>query len=110
MIRVAAVYPRLTGKKFDMDYYLHAHLPMVARKFAPFGLKKIEVDRGVEKPGGGNPPFFAIGYLYFDSLDDFQKCYNAVGAEVVGNIRLYTDVAPMIQVGIVEQLHENREN
>lgn len=99
MIRIAAAYPRQEGKKFDMDYYIHTHLPMVWQKFSPFGLKKIEVDRGVEKPGGGASPFFAIGYLYFDTLEDFQKCYAAVGKEVVGNIPIYTDVTPMIQAG-----------
>ncbi len=104
MIRIAAVYPRQTGKKFDMDYYIHTHLPMVWRKFLPFGLKKIEVDKGVEKPGGGTSPFFAIGYLYFDTLEDFQECYACVGVEVVGDIPIYTDVAPMIQVAEIEFL------
>ena len=70
-----------------MDYYIHTHLPTGPSKILPeFGLKKIEVDRGIEKPGGGASPFFAIGYLYFDTLEDFQKCYASVGAEVVGNI------------------------
>lgn len=77
---------------------------MVQKKFAPFGLKKIEVDKGVEKPGGGTSPFFAIGYLYFDTLANFQKCYASVGTDVVGNIPLYTDVVPLIQVGEVEQV------
>jgi uncharacterized protein (TIGR02118 family) len=99
MIRIAAAYPRQKGKKFDMDYYMNIHLPKVWKKFAPFGLTKIEVDRGIEKPGGGESPFFAIGYLYFNTLAQFQECYAAVGAEVVGNIPIYTDVVPMIQVG-----------
>ena len=104
MIRIAAAYVRQPGKKFDMDYYVHTHLPMVREKFGPFGLRKIEVDRGVESPGGGESPFFAIGYLYFDTLADFRKCYAAVGAEVVGNIPLYTDVKPLIQIGEVTQV------
>ena len=101
MIRIAATYPRQEGKKFDMDYYTGTHLPMVWQKFSPFGLRKIEVDRGAEKPGGGASPFFAIGYLYFDTLVDFQQCYAMAGAEVIGNIPIYTDVVPMIQVGEV---------
>jgi uncharacterized protein (TIGR02118 family) len=99
MIRIAAAYPREEGKKFDMHYYIHQHLPMVWQKFSPYGLKKIEVDQGLERPGGGASPFFAIGYLYFDTLAHFQECYAAVGAEVVGNIPVYTDVKPLIQVG-----------
>lgn len=102
MIRIAAAYPRQPGKKFDMDYYIHKHLPMVWKEFAPFGLKKIEVDKGIEKPGGGPSPFFAVGYLYFDTLEDFRKCYASAGARVVGNIPVYTDVAPLIQVGETE--------
>ena len=104
MIRIAAVYPRQEGKKFDMDYYIHTHLPMVWQKFSPFGLRKIEVDHGVETPGGGASPFFAIGYLYFDTLADFQQCYAAVGQDVVGNIPQYTDVMPMIQIGEMEEI------
>ncbi len=104
MIRIAAAYPRQEGKRFDIDYYIHTHLALVEKKFTPFGLKKIEVDRGVEKPGGGASPFFAIGYLYFDKLADFQECFAAVGSEVVDNIPIYTDVEPMIQVGEVEQV------
>ena len=101
MIRIAAAYPRQKGKRFDIEYYISIHLPMVWKVFSPFGLKKIEVDRGVEKPGGGTSPFFAIGYLYFDTLNNFQECYAAKGSEVVGNIPVYTDVIPMIQVGEV---------
>jgi len=104
MIRIAAAYPRQAGKNFDMEYYLHTHLPMVWQKFSPYGLKKIEVDRGVEKPGGGSSPFFAIGYLYFDSLADFQECYAKAGQDVVGNIHIYTDTVPMIQVGQMEKI------
>ncbi|MCR4338000.1 MAG: EthD family reductase [Candidatus Omnitrophica bacterium] len=99
MIRIAAAYPRNPEKKFDMDYYIHTHLPMVYHKFRPFGLQKIEVDQGIEKPGGGSSPFFAIGYLYFDKLKNFQEAYATVGAEVVGNIPAYTNVAPIIQIG-----------
>ena len=99
MIRIAAAYPRQAGKRFDLDYYINTHLPAVHEKFGPYGLRKIEVDQGVERPGGGESPFFAIGYLYFDTLADFQKAYAAVGAEVIKDISIYTDVVPMIQVG-----------
>jgi len=106
MIRIAATYPRQEGKRFDIDYYTDVHLPMVWEKFSPYGLKKIEVDRGVEKPGRGNSPFFAIGYLYFDSLENFQKCYTAVGTQVVGKIPIYTDVIPITQVGEIVNVKE----
>ncbi len=101
MIRIAAVYQRQEGKRFDIDYYINHHLPQVRQRFGPFGLRKIEVDRGVEKPGGGASPFFAIGYLYFDTLEDFRQAYAAVGQQVISDIPVYTDVTPMIQVAEV---------
>lgn len=99
MIRIAAVYPRQLGSRFDLEYYLHKHLPLVHKKFSPYGLTKIEVDQGVEKPGGGESPFFAIGYLYFKDLDGFRRAFKEVGSGVIADISLYTDVKPMIQVG-----------
>ena len=99
MIRVAAVYPRQPGRKFDLDYYINVHLPDVHKKFSPFGLIKIEVDKPLESPGRDQSPFFAIGYLYFSSLVDFRKAYVSAGAQVIADIARYTDVIPMIQVG-----------
>ena len=31
MISVAVLYPNKAGLKFDLDYYVHWHLPLVAR-------------------------------------------------------------------------------
>ena len=103
MIRIAAVYPREAGKKFDLEYYVKTHLPMVREKFGPFGLKKTEVDKAIEGLGGVTPPFFAIGYLYFDTLSDFHKGFAAIGAEIIANISMYTDVTPMIQISEVAE-------
>jgi uncharacterized protein (TIGR02118 family) len=99
MIRVAAAYPRQAGKRFDLEHYVNKHLPWVMEKFMPYGLRKVEVDKGLAAPGGGVSPFFAIGYLYFDSLQAFEEAFAAAGPEVIATIATYTDVTPMIQVG-----------
>ncbi len=104
MVRIAAAYPRQAGKKFDIEYYVKIHLPLVAKKFGSYGLTKIEVDRGIAKPGGGDSPFFAIGYLYFRSLEDFNRAFAEAGAEVIATIPSYTDVQPMIQIGEISTI------
>jgi len=106
MVRIAAIYPCTGGDRFDMDYYLNIHLPVVCLKFAPYGLSKIEVDKPLESPGGSSSPFYAIGYLYFPSLQHFQQAYAAVGAEVTADWTKYTDVKPLIQVGDVKHVKE----
>lgn len=105
MIRITAAYPRATGKRFDMDYYVHKHLPFVLKEFGPYGLIKAEADRPLEKPGGGESPFFCVGYLYFRDLAGFQKAFKEAGAKVMAEFPKYTDVMPIIQVGeIVDQI------
>ena len=47
MIRVTVMYPNETGKKFDMDYYLTKHRPMVHEKLDSVGLVKTEIDKGI---------------------------------------------------------------
>lgn len=99
MFRIAAVYRRKDGSYFDFDYYVSKHLPIVREKFGPYGLMKIEVDNAVQAHDGAPSPFFAIGYLYFPTLQHFQEAYAAVGREVVSDIVKYTDVKPEIQLG-----------
>ena len=44
MICVSAFYPAAGESRFDRQYYLDQHIPLVAGLLKPFGLQKIEVD------------------------------------------------------------------
>ncbi len=99
MIRISVLYPNESGKKFDLDYYSHRHMKLVAERLKSFGLIRTEVDRGL---AGGAPksaaPYVCIGHVYFDSVDGFQKGMNTHGKEIMGDIPNYTDIAPQIQI------------
>ena len=74
MIRIAAVYPRQEQGKFDMEYYVHVHLPMVLDLIFSVGIKEGEVQVEVSKRRrASESPFLPLVYLYFDSLADFQS-------------------------------------
>jgi uncharacterized protein (TIGR02118 family) len=93
------MYPQQEGKKFDFDYYLNKHLPMVQQRLEPAGLVRSEMDKATDSTS----PFIAIGHLYFNSLDDFQKGFAAHSAEFGKDIPNYTDIAPQLQISeIVE--------
>ena len=47
MIRVSVFYPHDSSKKFDMDYYVNTHIPMVQRLLEPMGLQGGGVEKGV---------------------------------------------------------------
>ena len=38
MTRVIVTYPATAGAKFDLDYYMSKHMPMVSQKLTPHGL------------------------------------------------------------------------
>jgi len=104
MIRASVYYPSGEGK-FDMDYYLESHIPLVEKLLTPYGLVKIEVDKGI---GGGKPgesaPFVAIAQMVFNSMEELQKGTEAHDSDLVADVKNFTDIKPFFQVSeIVKQ-------
>jgi uncharacterized protein (TIGR02118 family) len=99
MVRITVLYPNETGKKFDHDYYVNRHMKLVRDRLGKFGLVRTEVDRG---QAGGAPgsvaPFIALGHVYFNRLEDFQKGMAEHGAEIMADIPSYTNIQPQIQI------------
>jgi uncharacterized protein (TIGR02118 family) len=102
MIRVSVHYPSKAGAKFDHAYYAQKHMALVRQRLGGLGLIRAEVDKGL---AGGAPgstaPFLSIGYLYFNSVSDFQKAMKAHGAEVMGDLPNFTNVTPEVQISEV---------
>ena len=98
MIRVAVLYPNEPGKKFDMDYYLNKHMPMVNDTLGDLGLVRTEVDKGIGGMEPGSlPPYVAIAYMYFDDMDSLQK--SMVNAqEMMSDLPNFTDIQPQAQI------------
>jgi uncharacterized protein (TIGR02118 family) len=99
MIRVSVLYPGKEGARFDHAYYRDKHMPMVQERLGKLGLVRTEIDRGLAGGAPNSPaPYPCIGYLYFNSLDDFQKGMGAHGKELMADVPNYTDIAPQVQV------------
>ena len=68
----------------------------------PYGLAKSEADRGIGTVQPGAPaPFVAIGHMYFNCMDDLQKCLPHAG-ELMSDISNFTDIQPQIQISEVQ--------
>jgi uncharacterized protein (TIGR02118 family) len=101
MIRVTVLYANDPNKRFDMDYYRNKHMKLVGEKLGA-SLLRAEVDKGLGSAPPGTPaPFVAVGHLYFNSLDDFQKAFMAGAAEIMADVPNYTDIQPQIQISEV---------
>jgi uncharacterized protein (TIGR02118 family) len=102
MITVNVIYPNKDGAKFDMNYYLTSHIPMVKRVLGS-ALKGCVVEQGL---GGGAPgtkaDFSVLCHLRFDSVESFQTAFGPHAAEVQNDIANYSSEAPIIQVSEVK--------
>jgi uncharacterized protein (TIGR02118 family) len=103
MITVNVLYPNQDGAKFDMNYYLSSHIPMVKRVLGG-ALKGCVVEQGL---GGGAPgskaEFSTLCHLRFDSVEAFQKAFSPHAADIQNDIANYTNVQPIIQISDVKQ-------
>jgi uncharacterized protein (TIGR02118 family) len=101
MIKVSVFYPNEEGKKFDMSYYCNKHIPMCQEKL---GCKQVAVEQGLAGAAPGTrAPFIAMGHLYFDSLEAFQKAFAPHAAAIMADIPNYTNIQPTIQVSEVKK-------
>lgn len=102
MIKVTVLYPNEEGKKFDQEYYMNSHIPMVHRLFDPVGMVRVEIDKGVSGPDPSAPPaFIMIGHLYFNTVEEVHTAFTTHAKEVMGDIPNYTDIQPQIQISEV---------
>lgn len=100
MIKITVLYPYSEGKTFNMDYYLNRHLKLVKDSMGDF-LKAVSVEKGLAGAlPGTQAPYLAMGNLYFDSLEDFQKAFAGAG-NLMADIPNFTDSEPQIQISEV---------
>ena len=98
MIRVSVLYPNSDGSRFDMDYYLKHHIPMV-QQFLGDTLKSIGVDRGLSGAAPDTAPaYVAMAHLTFDSREAFDAAFGPHAETIMADIPNYTDINPIIQV------------
>ena len=102
MVKVSVLYPNKSGAKFDMNYYLASHLPMVRNKLGA-ALKGMSADQGL---GGGQPgapaTYIAMAHMLFDSVESFQNSFGPQAKEIMADVPNYTDIEPIVQVSEVK--------
>jgi uncharacterized protein (TIGR02118 family) len=101
MIVVSVMYPATADARFDMQYYLAKHVPMVGERWGKMGLREAKVLQGVGAPDGGAAAYSVIALLTFESADALQQAMAQHGNEIVGDIANFTNVMPVIQVNNV---------
>ena len=102
MIKFSIFYPNEEGKKFDMDYYINSHIPMIMEKLGG-AVKGGAVDQGL---AGGTPDspatYVAMGHMLFDSVEELQSAFGPHAETIMADIPNYTDIRPIFQISEVK--------
>ena len=101
MIKATVLYPNEEGKNFNVKYYTETHIPFV-KKLLHTACKKVEVEKGISGAvPDSTPANIVIGYLYFDSLEDFQSSFGTNAEEIINDVKNFTDINPILQLSEV---------
>jgi uncharacterized protein (TIGR02118 family) len=100
MIKATVFYQGSSESKFDMDYYLNSHIPLCQKLLSPYGLTRVEVDKGIDSPEG-SASYAVIAHLVFDSAEQMQKGMQAHDPELAADVKNYTDIQPIFQISEV---------
>ena len=102
MIKFSIFYPNDKGKKFDMNYYVNNHIPMVMKKLGN-AVKGGTVEQGLAGSEPGTPPIYvAMGHMLFDSVEEFQSAIEPHMKAILEDIPNYTDIMPAVQISEVK--------
>lgn len=102
MIKISVFYPNKEGARFDMDYYLQRHMPMLRQKMAG-AMKDMAVDQGIAGGMPGAPlPYRVIAHLTFDSMETYQAAFGPHAQSIMADVPNYTDLQPIVQISEVK--------
>ncbi|MGF6507274.1 EthD family reductase [Paraburkholderia sp. 32] len=93
MTTLIVSYPSTEGGRFDREYYLSVHAPLVLSAWGEFGLQSAEV----LFPSPAPQPFACVAILRFsDQIGIDMALSSAKAAEVIGDVKNFTDITPTI--------------
>ncbi len=102
MVKVSVLYPNEEGKKFDMNYYLATHIPLVQKLLGP-ACTNVAVDHGIGGAApGSNAPYLVMGHLFFNTVEDFVSSFTPHATAITADIPNYTDINPAIQISEIK--------
>jgi uncharacterized protein (TIGR02118 family) len=101
MITVTVLYRNTEALKFNMNYYLNTHIPLI-NELLGSALKGVMVQHGVAGgTPGSKPEFLVITVLKFDSVASFQTAFGPHAAAVQGDLPNFCSEPPIIQISDV---------
>jgi uncharacterized protein (TIGR02118 family) len=101
MIKYTVMYPVTPGARFDMEYYVDKHVPLL-RSVAGDACRGYQISRGVSTAAAVPAPTYCVMLdVLFDSVEAFEKAIPPHGATLKADLPNFTDIAPVRQINEV---------
>jgi len=99
MSTIIVLYPNTPGSRFDFDYFLKSHKPLVESAWRDKGITSFKALKGVSGADRATPaPYQAIAVIGFESLAALQSAAKDTAAALASDIANFTDVTPIVQL------------
>ena len=97
MIKASVFYPNTRGARFDHEYYRDKHMPLLQQLMGEH-CKFYTIDKGIAGGAPGEPPtYVGMCHIFCDSVEAFQAGFGPHADQILGDIKNYTDLAPVLQ-------------
>ncbi|KAF9878251.1 putative ethyl tert-butyl ether degradation protein [Colletotrichum karsti] len=99
-VSTTVLYPNTPGKTFDINYYLHKHMPYAEKIWGPLGMKDWKMTAFQNAPDGTQAPYRYKVVSRWTSLDDMKNATTtSIGKPVLEDVANFTNEEPIILVG-----------
>jgi uncharacterized protein (TIGR02118 family) len=96
MAQLFVTYAATAGSRFDRDYYVATHLPLVEREWGSLGLQTAQA----YFPAKAGTAHVAVAVLTFaDDAAIAAALASPAAQTVMGDVPNFTDIGPQIQRG-----------
>ncbi|GHG93682.1 EthD family reductase [Pseudodonghicola xiamenensis] len=98
-VSLQIIYPASRGTRFDHDYYLGTHLPLVDSHMGAH-IDRVLVTKGIAGGPDVPPPYHAVATIVFADRNAMTAALRLSGP-VNEDVANFTDVQPQILIGEV---------
>ncbi|KAM5341985.1 hypothetical protein ACJ41O_015016 [Fusarium nematophilum] len=99
---VTAVFPNVPDAKYDIDYYLTKHMPLIQERWAKYGVKSWSATKFVDGLDG-SPSLYAFGSVVtWDNAEQVKTAFAGpeVG-EIMGDVSNFSNKDAIFLIGEV---------
>jgi uncharacterized protein (TIGR02118 family) len=81
------------------------HFPLVHKLLDPYGLVRVEVDKGIgTAEPGALAPFVTVGYMGFHTIEEMQKGLQAHDPELAADVPNIAAMKPRFPISEIMEL------